>query len=74
MRYHFAKRLRNWTVQHRSKVLFSDKCSTERGASHMREYVFRSASEQHDRDKVPNYNKRKDIRVMVHGMDSYLTS
>jgi hypothetical protein len=39
----------------------------------MRKYVFRSASQQHDRDKVTTYNKRKDIRVMVDGMGSYLS-
>jgi hypothetical protein len=28
----------------------------------MRKYVFRSASQQHDRNKATTYNKRKDIR------------
>jgi hypothetical protein len=37
----------------------------ERGASRMRKYVFHSAGQQSDRDKVTNYNKSKDIRVMV---------
>jgi hypothetical protein len=40
----------------------------------MRKYVFRSASQQHDRDKVTTYNKCKVIRVMVDGMGSYLSS
>jgi hypothetical protein len=34
-------------------------------ASHMRKYVFHSTGQQFDRDKVTNYNKSKDIRVMV---------
>jgi hypothetical protein len=37
----------------------------ERGASHMRRYVFRSSSHRFDKNKVTNYNKSKDIRVMV---------
>jgi hypothetical protein len=31
----------------------------------MRKYVFRFAGQQFDRDRVTNYNKSKDIRVMV---------
>ncbi|CAD0017588.1 unnamed protein product [Aureobasidium pullulans] len=42
--------------------------------SHMRKYVFRSASQHHDRDKVTTYNKCKDIRVTVDDMGSYLSS
>jgi hypothetical protein len=40
----------------------------------MRKYVFRSASQHHDRDKVTTYNKCKDIRVTVDDMGSYLSS
>lgn len=47
------------------RVIFSDECSVERGASHRRKYVFRSAGQQYDRNKVTTYNKSKDIRVMV---------
>lgn len=64
-RYHFAKRLRNWPISQWMRVLFSDECSVERGASHMRRFVFRSAGQQYDRGKVTNYNKSKEIRVMV---------
>jgi hypothetical protein len=64
-RYKWAKNYSRWTVTEWSNVLFSDEGSVERGASHMRKYVFRSAGQQFDRDKVTNYNKSKDIRVMV---------
>jgi hypothetical protein len=63
--YHFAKRLRNWPISQWMRVLFSDECSVERGASHMRRFVFRSAGQRYDRDKVTNYDKSKEIRVMV---------
>jgi hypothetical protein len=63
--YHFAKRLRNWLISQWMRVLSSDECSMERGASHMRRCVFRSAGQQYDRDKVTNYIKSKEIRVMV---------
>jgi hypothetical protein len=54
-------------------VLFPNECSVEREAthvrkyeaSHMRKYVFHSTGQQFDRDKFTNYNKSKDIRVMV---------
>jgi hypothetical protein len=45
--------------------MFLDECSVERGACHMRKYVFRSAGQQYNRDKVTAFNKSKDIRVMV---------
>lgn len=64
-RYHWAKRHRDWTVDDWLKVIFSDECSVERGASHRRKYVFRSTGQQFDRDKVTSYDKSKDIRVMV---------
>jgi hypothetical protein len=64
-RYKWAKEYSKWSVTEWSNVLFSDECSVERGASHMRKYVFRSAGQQFDGDKVTNHNKSKDIRVMV---------
>jgi hypothetical protein len=64
-RYRWAKEYSKWTVTEWSNVLFSDECSVECGASHMRKYVFRFAGQQFDRDRVTNYNKSKDIRVMV---------
>jgi hypothetical protein len=36
----------------------------ERGASHMRRYVLRSAGRQYDRDRFTNYNESKDVRFM----------
>lgn len=42
--YHFAKRLRDWSISRQIRVRFLDECSVERGASHMRKHVFRSAS------------------------------
>jgi hypothetical protein len=44
---------------------FFEECAVERGASHMPKYVFRSAGQRFDRDKVTNYNKSKVTRVMV---------
>jgi hypothetical protein len=64
-RYKWAKKYSKWTVTEWSNVLCSDECSVERGASHMGKYVFRSAGQQFDRDKVTNYNKSKDMRVIV---------
>jgi hypothetical protein len=46
-------------------VLFPNECSVEREATHVRKYVFHSTGQQFDRDKFTNYNKSKDIRVMV---------
>jgi hypothetical protein len=64
-RYHFANWLRNWTAQQRMRVLFSEECSVERGASHMQIYFFRSASQQRNSDEVTTYKKSRDIRVIV---------
>jgi hypothetical protein len=64
-RYRWAKEYSKWTVPEWSNVQFSDECSVECGASHVRKYVFRFAGQQFDRDKVTNYNKSKDISVMV---------
>lgn len=64
-RYRWAKAHRHWSIEQWLRVIFSDECSVERGASHRRKYVFRSAGQQFDRDKVTTYNKSKDIRVMV---------
>jgi transposase len=64
-RYHWAKKRYNWPIEKWLKIIFSDECSVERGASHRRKYVFRSTGQQYDCDKVTTYNKSKDIRVMV---------
>jgi hypothetical protein len=61
--YKRAKKYSEWTVTEWSNVLFSDACPLERGASRMREYVFRSAGQQFDRDTVTNYNKGKDYML-----------
>ena len=37
----------------------------ERGAGYHREWVFRTRHQRYDKDKVQEYNKGKDISIMV---------
>jgi hypothetical protein len=47
LRYRFVKRYRNFDW---SKVIFSDECSVERGASHMRKWVYRHTGQAYYAD------------------------
>ena len=64
-RYAWAKEHKNWSWNEWSKIIWSDKCSLERGTGARRTWVLRTSQQKWDKDMIQPYKKGKEISVMI---------
>ena len=64
-RYEWCKLRLHWTAEEWGLIMWSDKCSVERGAGKQQKWCFRTPAQKWEPKMIETYKCGKDIRVMV---------